>query len=59
MTKIDWMKIHISTSIIATVTKVGIEMNLDATYVDLEGQGHRSEVKVICVKNVILERYFT
>ncbi len=46
LTKIDLTKIRISTRVEARVMRFGMEMHMDAIWVDLEGQGHRSEVKV-------------
>ena len=44
-------------SLIARVTKFGMEMHMDAIWVDLDGQGHRSKVKVTRPKNFIYELF--
>ena len=58
----DWTKsqtgpkvtfIHISKSIARRIMKFGHIMDVDEPKVDLEGQGHRSKVKVTRSKNVI------
>ena len=46
LTKSHWTIIHISISMVARVTKFDVDMHLDAIFVDLEGQGHKPEVKV-------------
>ena len=59
----DWPKsqtgpkvlvIHISKSIAPRVTIFDQSMDGDDSKVDLEGQGHRSKVKVTKSKNIIL-----
>ncbi len=52
-TEIHWTIIHISKSIASRVMKFGQGMDVDDSKVDLEGQGHRSKVKVTRSKNVI------
>ncbi len=39
------------------VTKFGMAMLLDATFVDLEAQGHRSKVKVTKSRNVTRTKF--
>ena len=45
-TKIHWIIIHISGSIAPRVVEFDMGMDLDAIWVDLQGQGHGSKVKV-------------
>ena len=49
-----WTIIHNLKSIAPRVTKFGQDMGVGDPEVDLEGQGHRSKVKVTRSKNVIL-----
>ncbi len=55
-----WTIIHISKSIAPRFMKFGQGMDVDDAWVDLEGQGRRSKVKVTKLKNVIsaLIKYF-
>ncbi len=53
LTKSHWTIIHISVSVVARVTKFGMEMHLGGMWVDLEVQGHRSKIKVTRSKMII------
>ena len=47
-----WKLIHISETVRPRVTKFGKGMDVDDPKDDLEGQGHRSKVKVTKSKNI-------
>ena len=54
-TKIHWIIIHISGSITPRVMEFSMVMiYLDNIWVDLEGHGHRSKVKVMKSKRCVL-----
>ena len=50
----DVTKIHIPGTALHKVPKFGQSMDMDDLEVDLEGQGHRSKVKVTRLKNMSL-----
>ncbi len=54
LAKNSWTIIHISRTTAPRVMKFGQNMEVGDPKVDLEGQGHRSKIRVIRSKNVIL-----
>ena len=58
-TEIHWTIIHISKTVAVRGMKFGQDMHVDDPKDDLEGQGHRSKVRVTRSKNVIFRSHLT